>query len=691
MFRAVPAKQWCGVLLIAVVAGCPGAVTSGVEPTGDEMKIALQWAETRWNSEAASELPFSFRFDGRSSRDLLASWAIAVDERTVEGGTERTVSLSDPRTGLTVRCRTIAYRDFPALEWVVYFKNTGTKDTPILEDIQAMDAELSSSESGGACTLYYAEGSHAKITDFQPLEKQLASGDELRLASFGGRSSDGCLPFFNLAHPGGGGVALGVGWTGQWAASFARSDAGVRVRAGMERVHLRLLPGEEIRTPAMLLLFWSGPDRMRGQNLWRRLLLTHCTPTAGGRPVEPPTAVSPHGIIGFEATTEANMKRLIQNVADHRLPVEVWWIDAGWFPCPSKPNGWAWAVGNLHPDPVRYPHGLKPIGDAAHAEGLRFLLWFEPERVMRETWLFQNHPEWLLPPGADMPDELKYQIHDGFHLLDLGNPAALAWLKGTLSSLIRDAGIDIYRNDFNMYPLWYWRNGESPDRQGMREIRYITGLYDLFDTLRREHPGLVIDNCASGGRRIDFEMLRRALVLTRSDYLWDPIGQQCHTFGLAPWIPLTGIGAASLDQYSCRSGLGSHYALAADFDSLDPAVWQSIAGVCREHRSLRHLYSGDVYPLGAYSTSPGAWMAWQFHREDLGQGVVQAFRRPDCPEPLATYPLRGLDPHGHYAVANLDEPQPQRIRGCDLMETGLTVRLLSRPGAAVFFYRKVEP
>ena len=99
-------------------------------------------------------------------------------------------------------------------------------------------------------------------------------------------------------------------------------------------------------------------------------------------------------------------------------------------------------------------------------------------------------------------------------------------------------------------------------------------------------------------------MLRRALVLTRSDYLWDPIGQQCHTYGLAQWIPITGIGAASLDAYSCRSGLGCHFALAADFRSQDPAVWRAAHRALNEHRTLAPLYSGDFYPLEAVSNNP---------------------------------------------------------------------------------------
>lgn len=677
-------------LLLGVLIACPIVPSApAVEPMAVEIQSAKQWVEARLGEKTASSLPCSFLYGGKPSHELLPVWRRETATRKLDDRrSERVITLTDRATGLVLRCVAVVYRDFPAVEWVLQFTNAGRVDTPILENVQALDAEFGPLEAVGPSTLHYAEGSHERITDFRPLEKTLSPGEPFRLACFGGRSSDGALPLMNLASPDGGGVAIGIGWTGQWAASFARAEKGpVSVQAGMEQTHLKLHPGETIRTPAILVLFWSGPDRMRGQNLLRRLLLQHYTPAPGGKPVEPPFALSPHAVVGFEATTQENMLQAIRNVASRGITADTWWIDTGWFPCARN---WARYVGNPDPDPVRFPGGLKPIADAAHRAGMKFLLWFEPERVMPDTWLHKNHPQWLLRPTDAMPAEIKYQIHDGFHLFDLGNREALAWLKQKLSGMIGSVGIDCYRNDFNMYPVYYWRNGEAPDRQGINEIQYVTGLYDLFDTLQRQHPRLLLDTCASGGRRIDFEMLRRALVLTRSDYLWDPIGQQCHTYGLAQWIPITGIGAASLDRYNCRSGLGSHFALASDVYSKDAAIWDAMARTLKEHKSLKHLYTGDFYPLGPYSTAPDAWMAWQYHRNDLGEGLVQAFRRQNSPADRATYRLAGLDPTAEYSLTDLDAPKPCRMTGRALMEQGLTIRLATRPAAAIVVYRRVH-
>ena len=52
----------------------------------------------------------------------------------------------------------------------------------------------------------------------------------------------------------------------------------------------------------------------------------------------------------------------------------------------------------------------------------------------------------------------------------------------------------------------------------MTEIKYITNLYRYLDAQVAQNPGLMIDNCASGGRRLDLEMIRRSIPLWNSDY-----------------------------------------------------------------------------------------------------------------------------------------------------------------------------
>ena len=153
-------------------------------------------------------------------------------------------------------------------------------------------------------------------------------------------------------------------------------------------------------------------------------------------------------------------------------------------------------------------------------------------------------------------------------------------------------GIDLYRQDFNIDPLAYWRANDTPDRQGLTEMRHVEGYLAYWDELRRRHPGLLIDTCASGGRRNDLETLRRALPLLRSDYqAFDgnpafALGNQGHTYGLSSWIPYYGQGVYFTDRdyvYSVRSYLSPAFGICADVRKpgvdwpLDPAALRAVA------------------------------------------------------------------------------------------------------------------
>jgi len=160
----------------------------------------------------------------------------------------------------------------------------------------------------------------------------------------------------------------------------------------------------------------------------------------------------------------------------------------------------------------------------------------------------KDHPKWLIDIGSDNL------------LLDLGNPDARQFLIEFISDKVREFGLGCYRQDFNMDPLPYWRATDAPDRQGIAEIRYIEGLYAFWDGLLERHPGLILDNCASGGRRIDLETIGRATPFWRTDGPRDAIAHQCHSYGLFAWIPLSATSQTERRRYEFRTACPAAYA-----------------------------------------------------------------------------------------------------------------------------------
>ena len=102
--------------------------------------------------------------------------------------------------------------------------------------------------------------------------------------------------------------------------------------------------------------------------------------------------------------------------------------------------------------------------------------------------------------------------------------------------------LDVFRQDFNMDPLDYWNAKDVPGRTGMTQVKHVTGHLAFWDELRKRHPQLWIDSCASGGRRNDLETMRRSVPLLRSDYQFEPTGNQCQTYGISLWLPYFGTG-----------------------------------------------------------------------------------------------------------------------------------------------------
>ena len=91
---------------------------------------------------------------------------------------------------------------------------------------------------------------------------------------------------------------------------------------------------------------------------------------------------------------------------------------------------------------------------------------------------------------------------------------------------IDENGVDFYRQDFNTDPLAYIENHETEGRRGANENHYASGLLRFWDGLQEKHPGMLMDACASGGRRNDVDVMKRMVPLIRSDRLFVPDEQQ---------------------------------------------------------------------------------------------------------------------------------------------------------------------
>lgn len=655
-----------------------------------------RWIDTRF---AKGQLPpFSFISDEVSSDEFIRSWEWSrkVNPTDEEGVVSRTFTWKDPEDGLEVKCDVKGYTEYRAVEWVLHFRNCSDRNSSQLTHINALDMDMSYPGRDGDLLLHYAEGNKISKADYSPRTDTLSTGDRLHICPSGGRSSEGAFPFFNIESTGAcQGSMISVGWSGTWFMDMEKlSPSSIRLSSGMLNTDLFLYPGESIRTPSIAMMFWSG-DRMDGHNKFRRLVLDYHSRKIDGKQVEYPLCSGfnyrdPQPFGEYSAITESWAVAMINRYAFFDLVPDVFWLDAGWHTGSDRwqeGKNWASTTGNWTIDSTRFPRGMKPLSEAAHKVGAKFMLWFEPERVVKGTQWAVEHPEWMLdykyhPAGSE---------ESTWFLFDLGNDEACDWLCKYYGDLIEQNGIDYYRQDFNMRPAVYWEAADEPGRSGMKEIRHIENLYRFWDYLLDRFPGLLIDNCASGGKRLDWETIGRSAPLWRSDYYHydDPDGYQCHTYGLNFWLPVHGTGILLSDTYSFRSSLSSTLIYNWKITEKEESIVEMHRRL-EEYKEVKNYYYEDYYPLSGTGdiTGDDIWLAYQMHKPSDSSGIVVAFRREKCPETEYVVSLKGLEPDAEYMLTDSDSEEETICKGSQLMEK-LNLHLENPKSSLLIKYKKL--
>ena len=675
------------IVSLLFAAAMPGLLTA-VEVNKDEPADARQFMAARFDEKAMGEPVFSFVYDGKPSAEFLSTWEKKKERRPLDTKRiEHTLTYRDPNTGLEIQCVAVEYTDFSAMDWTIYFANKGEKDTPILEQLKAVDVTL---KHGGVVTLHRLVGSPRQVDDWLPFSDALPEGQTIEFATSGGRSSSTACPFFNVQWPGGG-VITAIGWSGQWSAIVKRlPDEQLQIQAGMQTMHLKLRPGETIRSPRIMQLYWFGDDPWRGYNPFRRMMFAHIMPRIDGQLVVPPIAHLSTSFDEMHNSTEADVLSHLEPIKG--LGFEVFWLDAYWTAgiAAEGVGHYGFPIERVEPKD-RFPRGIRPISDAVHKEGMKFLLWFEPELVRAGTSLSKEHPAFVISPNGD-----------GSGLFNFGNPAAREFMTRYLTEVIQRYKMDWLRIDHNIDPLPFWQFFDTldPDRVGMAEIRYFEGFYRMWDDLRATYPHLAIDNCAGGGRRIDLETMSRSIPLWRSDNTCDMLDKnpativlaaqknQTMSAGLNRYVPYSTCGQMGASPYLFRSGMNAGISFCQDCRPADyprDLLKQAIA----EAKRLRPYFFGDFYTMGEVTIKPTDWCVLQYHRPTKQDGMVMAFRRPESPDADYIAHLREIDEKADYLVTesyDYNPSQPRKIKGADLRQLRVNIDIC--PGSVVIEYRK---
>ena len=449
-------------------------------------------------------------------------------------------------------------------------------------------------------------------------------------------------------------------------------------------------PGETVKTPEThILCMKSDLDHVT------QALLDHVRRDVLPRPPSDhvfDVEANHRGYI-VDHETEAGIDREIDMAAD--IGAETFLIDAGWYG--PEPNRWYDNVGDWYAGDW-LPNDIQPIREYARKKGMRFGLWVEIEGAGAASKLRKDHPDWILTRNG-LP------IANGRHL-DVANPAVAKWMESEIARIIRKYDLDVFRIDYNMST----EEDGNHVRDGFVENsswRHVENLYAMFDRLRQQFPGVIFQNCAGGGGRLDWGILHRFDNTELSDWMRTPRGVKIlngMTWVLPPEIllrtfgtevpDLAGDGDIDSQLRQVQMSLPIFRGIAPSLAELNPALRDKIRfGVDLYKRKLRPILRDSlVYhhtPLALFfGQSP--WIVLEYASPDKKQGVATLFRTSNFEDPVYRFVPRGLDASATYKVTFQDRAETVEMSGIHLMQDGIPVRL-ETSGTSEMLLFEAEP
>ncbi|WP_335979482.1 glycoside hydrolase family 36 protein [Streptomyces sp. CA2R106] len=307
--------------------------------------------------------------------------------------------------------------------------------------------------------------------------------------------------------------------------------------------------------------------------------------------------------------------------------------DAGWY-----------AGGHGDWDRVKedaFPGGLAATAKAVGEHGLALGLWVEAETCDENSTAFSCTEHLLHRDGVPVTAGRR-------RFWDLRRPRTAALLLDRIAELVDANGIGYLKIDYNE-PLGAGCDGAESPGEGLR--RQVAAALDFFAALRARLPGVVIENCASGGHRLDPASMSVSDLASGSDAMEGahlPI-VAADANRLVPgarslvWVVPRAADTPRELVYKLAAGLLGRFCLSGDFLALDAAQWGLTAEALALYRLARPALASGRWrrhgpPTGGYG-APAGWQALVRTTAD-GTGalaVLHAFADP--PTTPITVPL----------------------------------------------------
>lgn len=610
-----------------------------------------------------SREPLRVQFEGQGTPAVFTTVESWYTEVTSAGSVDLRVRLR-PDKGLRAIMHAIAYPGCGTFARHFEVENVGDKEV-VLTNVPSLRLGLGRPADG--LTVYSLTGGWG---DEFNLNSEHVTGAGKVLEVRAGRSSNGASPWVGVVDSTAGvGLVGALAWSGNWLIALTdQSGAGV-LEAGVspwEFSHV-LAPGARFTTPSFFLALHPGDVDLGAQRLHalqRRYLMPH-----RNRPGWPLVQYNTWYSLGGDVQEE-EVKRQARLAAD--IGCEVFVIDAGWYAI----HNWN-TLGDWRVNKARFAEGMAEIAEYVGNLGMDFGLWVEIECASSDSSVVQEHPDWI----ATRDD----QPLTGREVLCLAYAPVYEWLLSELDRVVRENQVDWLKIDFNTDPGAGCNNPAHGHGKGDGLYLYYQNLGRLVDELRRRFPDLIVENCSSGGLRMDYSQLQH----THTNWISDEVGPYPSlrhiygaTYAFAPEVcnHWTCYLPAGRDEgyydFAFAVDMLGQFGISDRLENWDEHTLNSARRNIALYKRLRpRICEGRVYHLTPQPTRDGnSWCAMEYASPDGSEAVLFAFRE-QAQESECHALLRGLRPEATYRVTDMRTDEMRTYTGASLLTDGLTVSL----------------
>ena len=494
-------------------------------------------------------------------------------------------------------------------------------------------------------------------------------------------------------------------WTGTYKISFnyeLKNKINIIAGINEDASHYILEKNEVFETPGFLLTYsikgkgeisrnmhrWARDYQLIAGDTERKLLLN-----------------SWEGV--YFDVKEDEMLEMIDDIAD--MGGELFVMDDGWFGDKYPRNNARTSLGDWSINKDKLPNGLDPLIERAEGRGILFGIWLEPEMINDKSELYEAHPEWVV----QQPNRIIVKGRGNAQmLLDMSNPEVQDFVYHTIHDLLVEyPGIGYIKWDANHFISNYGSNYLPDDKQSHLYIEYHRGVQKTLKRIRKDHPDIIMQSCASGGGRVNYAYLPYFHEFWTSD-VTDAVSRLKIQWGTSHFFPAivqgSHVSASPNHQtgrmlplkFRCDVAMTGRFGLEMQPKDLDSEERVFTKAAIETYKSIRSVIQfGDQYRLISPYENYGL-ASLMYVTPEKNRAVTFVFTLDNN---LNTkYPaikLDGLDPEKKYRITEINRLEQETrtspahnkvFTGDFLMNVGIQINLKNVYQSRVFELNTIE-